>query len=209
MRFLFVVLLSLLINHSLSLAAAIESHSRIVVMNFGTLNNSKIIGLNLEETEKALYDHIVQGLSENKNFELIELPEEKLKSENINTVGIINPKDVKRIGEIVKVRYIVYGKLLNITADETDVKILDNGLTIHAVKAQIVIRMVDVNNGNVIGSAIGSGQSKSSLVKAGIDSIGIISIGTKTVTQDSVTQSLIKAANQATNSLISTIYKNK
>lgn len=191
----------------MSMTSAMENQARIVVMNFGTLNNSKIIGLNLEETEKALYDHVVQNLSDSKKFEVVELPEEKLKSENINTVGIISPFDAKHIGEIMKVQYIVYGKLLNITADETDVKILANGLTIHEVKAQIIIRMVDTNTGAVIGSVIGNGKSKSSLIKAGIDSVGTLTIGTRTVTQDSVTQSLIKAANNATNELVNKINK--
>ena len=207
MKYILVVLSFLIFECSVSLASTIASDSQVVVMNFGTLNNSKIVGLNLVETEKALYDHVVQSFSDSQKFEVIELPEEKLKAENINTVGIISPKDVNRIGEIVKVRYIVYGKLLNITADETDVKILESGLTIHAVKAQIVIRMVDVSTGDVIGSAIGNGQSKSSLVKAGVDPIGTLTIGTRTVTQDSVTQSLIKAANQAANELIAIVCK--
>ena len=195
----------LILEFSIALAAKIPEHSKVIVMNFGTLNNSKIVGLNLIDIEKPLYDYIVGCLSDDNRIEIIELPEEQLKAENINTVGLISPKDAKRIGELIHIPYIIYGKLLNVTADETDVKILENGITIHAVKAQVIIRIVDTNNGIVIGAVTGEGQSKSSLVKAGTD-IVTVTIGTKTVTQDSVTQSLKKAVNKGVNELLNLLY---
>ena len=178
-------------------------------MNFGTLNNSKISGLNLVDIEKPLYDYIINCITDDNRLEVIELPEEQLKAENINTVGLISPKDAKHIGELCKIPYVIYGKLLNITADETDVKILENGITIHAVKAQVVIRMVDTSNGVVIAAVTGVGQSKSSLVKAGAAEIVTVTIGTKIVTQDSVNHSLRKAVDNGIYELLFSLYGNK
>ena len=193
---------------STALAAKIPEHSKVIVMNFGTLNNSQIVGLNLVDIEKPLYDYIIGCLSDDGRLDVIELPEGRLKTENINTVGLISPKDAKRVGELLNIPYIIYGKLLNVTADETDINVLENGLTIHAVKAQVVIRMVDTKSGIVIGAVTGEGQSKSSLVKAGTE-ILTVTIGSKTVTQDSVTQSLKKAVNKGINDLLNLLYKDK
>ena len=190
-------------------AAKIPDYAKVIVMNFGTLNNSQISGLNLVNIERPLYDYIVNCLSDDKRLEIVELPEERLKTENINTVGLITPKDAKRIGEVIDIPYVIYGKLLNVTADETDVKILENGITIYAVKAQVIIRMVDTSSGIVIGAVTGEGHSRSSLVKAGVTDIATVNIGTKTVTQDSVTQSLKKAIEKGIFDLLNSLYGNK
>ena len=189
------------------IAAKIEDNAKIAVLNFGTLNNSKINGLNLNKTEKALYDYAVEYLTDSKQFEVIELSEEKLKSQNINPVGIVSLDEVKLIGELLKIKYIICGKLLNITADETDVKILENGLALHAVRAKIIVTMIDTETGRIIVAAKGEGKSQSSLVKVGTAKIGAITLGTKTVTQDSVTQSLKKATRQSIDNLIIQLYK--
>ena len=207
LKFIIITLL-LILEFSTVLAAKISEHSKVVVMNFGTLNNSQIIGLNLIDLEKPLYDYIVNCLSDDKRLNIIELPEDKLKAENINTVGLINPKDAKRLGEILDVQYIIYGKLLNVTADETDFKILENGVSVHAVRAKVIIRMVDTKSGIVIGAVTGEGQSKSSLVKASAE-IVTVTIGTKTVTQDSVTQSLKKAVDNGISELLTSLFDKK
>ena len=90
MRISIITILIVLFTFSTALAAKIENNAKITVLNFGTLNNSKINGLNLNETEKALYDYAVECLTDSKQFEVIELSEEKLKSHNINPVGIIS-----------------------------------------------------------------------------------------------------------------------
>lgn len=190
------------ILYSIAQAAVVDKNATIIVMNFGSLNNSKITGLNLVDTEKALYDHIVESLSDIGHFHITDLPEEQLHSANINTVGMISLNDTKRIGELLNVKYIICGQLLNITADETAVKILENGLTVHAVRAQVMIVMVDTSNGHIVMAAKGEGKSESSLVKAGTAGLGTLTIGTRTVTQDSVTQSLKKAARQAVINLV-------
>ena len=190
-------------------ALQIADDSKVIVMNFGTLNNSQIIGLNLQETEKALYDYVVQNLTDSKHFFIEELPEEELKAKNINTVGIINPNDAKMIGNITNADYIVYGRILNITASETGAKILESGLSVYEVQAQISIRMASTKDGNIVGMAKGTGKSKSALVKAGTAEIGTLTVGTKQITQDSVTQSLKKAAEQGVSELIKFLFEKK
>ena len=194
---------------SIVLAAKITEHSKVIVMNFGTLNNSKISGLNLVDIERPLYDYIVTCVSDDKRLDVIELPEELLQSEGINTIGLISPKDAKQIGEMLNVPYIIYGKLLNVTADETDFKILENGLTVNSVRAPVIIRMVDTNSGVVIGAVTGEGRSRSSLVKAGVSDIVTATIGTKTVTQDSVIQALKKAVDEGIYELLVLVYEDK
>ena len=198
-----------MMEFSIVLAAKITEHSKVIVMNFGTLNNSKISGLNLVDIERPLYDYIVTCVSDDKRLDVIELPEELLQSEGINTIGLISPKDAKHIGEMLNVPYIIYGKLLNVTADETDFKILENGLTINSVRAQVIIRMVDTNSGVVIGAVTGEGRSMSSLVKAGVSDIVTATIGTKTVTQDSVIQALKKAVDEGIYELLVLVYEDK
>lgn len=207
MRISIITILIVLFTFSTALAAKIENNAKITVLNFGTLNNSKINGLNLNETEKALYDYAVECLTDSKQFEVIELSEEKLKSHNINPVGIISLDEVKLIGDLLKIKYIICGKLLNITADETDVQIIENGLALHAVRAQIIVTMIDTETGRIIVATKGEGKSQSSLVKVGTAGIGIVTIGTKSVTQDSVTQSLKKATKQSIDNLIIQLYK--
>lgn len=199
----------IMVEFSTALASKIPEHSKVIVMNFGTLNNSKISGLNLVDIEKPLYDYIVNCLVDDNRLEVIELQEERFKAENINTTGLISFKDAKRIGEIFNIPYVIYGKLLNITADETEVEILENGISVHAVNAQVIIRMVDTNSGAVIAAVTGSGKSKSSLIKASAAEIVTLTIGTQTVTQDSINQSLRKAINKGIYELLVSLYGNR
>ena len=207
------MIFALLIICSTVTAARVEDHAKVVVIHFGTLESLvRYEGLNFKDTEKAIYDYIVENLYANNHIELIELREEELKSENINIIGTVNLKEAKRIGEILKVKYIIYGKLLNITADDTEVKILENGLTLHSVRAQIMVRMLNVDTGEIIMAVKGEGKSQSSHIKAGIDNIGVITVGTKKVTQDSVYNAIKKAAKSAVDDLIMALYgdnKNK
>jgi len=122
----------------------------------------------------------------------------KLKAEKLKTVGIIDPDTAKKIGNILGVRYIVYGSVANVSLSDVGTQILGSGVTVCTVKARIIARIMDVETGEILMVTRGEGKSKSSYTKVQIGTSMIespaIVIGTVKVTMDSVHNAIQKAA---------------
>ena len=118
---------------------------------------------------------------------------------NVDTLGLISPEDAKKIGEILGVKYIVYGNVTDVTT-ATD-KMLVN---VNRVRAHLVIRIMEVETGKIIMAARGEGQSESAFV--GESEGKFIAVGTVKVSEVSVHNALQKAAFQATDILVERLF---
>ena len=177
-------------------AAELMDKPTVGVMDFGRHVGATTDDIVFENTDKTSSDYIIEALVESGKYDVVDkdLLAEKLMQENLNTKGIIDPDTARRIGEVLGVRYIIYGNVNDVTGSSTGVQIYDNGADVYTVKAHIIARMMDVTTGDIVMAAKGEGKSKSSLAKVGTDSLGYITVGTARISQVSVHNSIKKAA---------------
>ena len=191
--FLTAIIFSLTICNSGS--AKFHEMPTVAVMDFGTLSNAAG-DINTDNVGFAVSDYIIQALLESGKFKVMDKEHlsEVLEENNLDTTGIIPPSRAKKIGEILGVRYIIYGNVNDVNSDTFTLEVVSNGADVHTVKALIIARMMDVETGNIVTAARGEGQSKSSKVKVGTSHVGYFTIGTKRVSQVSVHNAVKKAA---------------
>lgn len=198
MKSIVLLVVCMLLNLSGGEAAVLAAYERptVAVMDFGKHIGAASTDIVLDNTEKTSSDYIIEALVENGRYDVVDkdLLAEKLAEQSLNTTGIIDPDTARRIGEILGVRYIIYGNLNDVTGSSTGVDIYYAGANVHTVKAHIIARMMDVNTGDIVMAAKGEGSSKSSIVKAGEAKVGYITIGTAQISQISVHNSIKKAA---------------
>lgn len=186
-------------------AATIGRNATVAVMDFGTRPGATPAEININNAEYTSSAYIVNGLVNKKCFNIMDkdMVLQQLQSEQLNTVGLIDPDNAKRIGQILHTRYIIYGNIANVSISDTGTKILVGfgggaGVTVCTVKAHMVARVMDVETGDIIMAVKGEGKSKSSYVKVQTGNVftGVqtIKIGTATVTMDSVHNAIAKAA---------------
>ena len=180
-------------------AAVIERNASVAVMDFGTHPNDVPIDINIMNAGLLSSEYITTKLVNDKKINIIsrDLIQNKLQEEHISTSGLINPEDAKRIGEMLGVKYLIYGNVNDVTLAETGTHInfvMGGGVDVATVKAHIIARIMEIDTGNIISAVKGEGQSKSSYVKVKSAPVLTLSVGTKTVTQDSVHNALQKAS---------------
>ena len=177
-------------------AAELMDKPTVAVMDFGRHVGATTDDIVFENTDKTSSDYIIEALVESGKYDVVDkdLLAEKLMQENLNTKGIIDPDTARRIGEILGVRYIIYGNVNDVTGSSTGVQIYGNGADVYTVKAHIIARMMEVTTGDIVMAAKGEGKSKSSTAKVGTDRLGYITIGTAKISQVSVHNSIKKAA---------------
>ena len=178
-------------------AAAEKFHGKpkVAVMDFGKLSDAAG-EINTDNVGLAVSDYIIEALVESGKFDVIakDFAEEILLENGLDTVGIIPPSVARQIGEILGVRYIIYGNVNNVNSDTFTLEIIYNGADVHTVKALIIARMMDVSTGEIVTAARGEGKSDSSKVKVGTAKVGYLTIGTAKVPQVSVHNAIKKAA---------------
>ncbi len=212
MRIVFFICLFLFHIPACTLAGyAIDRNANVAVMDFGTRPGATTAEININNAEHTSNDYIITRLVNRNCFNVIE-KDFALKvaaDEDLNVTGIIDPDTAKRIGEILHVKYLIYGNVANVSVSDTGTEILGaigGGVNICTVKARIIARMMDIDTGTIITVAKGEGKSKSSFVNlaAGRDwmNIKVIEIGSVKVTQDSVHNAIQKAAYAAVDDII-------
>lgn len=184
-------------------APKIDRNACVAVMDFGTRQGATPSEININNAEYTSCEYVINRFVDRDCFTLRdkELVMGKLKSEGLKTTGIIDPDTAKRIGKLLNVKYIVYGNVNNVSVSETGTEVVGTicgGVNVCTVKANIIARIMDVDNGRIIMMARGEGKSKSSHINAsaaknGIKT-GVINLGTVKVTQDSVHNAIQKAA---------------
>ena len=193
---------------SLNAAAIVPDKTAVAVMDFGKHIGAAADGIILTNADKTASDYIIEALVENGHYTVIdkELLNERLAAEGLNTSGLINPDHAKRIGEILGVRYIIYGNVNDVTGNSTKIEVVASGADVHTVKAHIIARMMDVTDGSIVMAAKGEGKSQSSLAKIGAGNIGYLTVGTKKISQVSVHNALKKAAYSMVDKLTERLY---
>lgn len=198
MKYSFWLLICFLLNFSLAEAAVLPVYERpaVAVMDFGKHVGAAAADIILDNTEKTSSDYIIEALVESGKYDVVDkdLLADKLAKEGLKTTGLIDPDTARRIGEILGVRYIIYGNLNDVTGSSTGLDIYYVGGNVHTVKAHIIARMMDVTTGDIVMAAKGEGKSKSAIGKVGKENWGYITIGTARISQVSVHNSIKKAA---------------
>lgn len=186
----------------------------VAVMDFGTRPGATTSEINIHNAEYTSSEYVINQLVKRQYFVVKDkdLVMKQLKANNLKTTGLIDPDTAKRIGDMLGVRYIIYGNVVNVSVSDTGTEILTNiggGVNVCTVKAHMLGRMMDVETGDILMATRGDGKSKSSFVKlrAGNELINahVITIGTKKVTMDSVHNAIQKGAEQMVDNMISTL----
>lgn len=180
-------------------AARIEINSTVAVMDFEPQEGNASTNLDLFNAEKTSSEYVTNRLAASNKFTVIDRYPFEDELKDLDTLGLISPDDAKKIGEILGVKYIVYGNVTDVTT-ATD-KVIVN---VNRVRAHLVIRIMDVETGKIIMAARGEGQSESSFIGDATEKF--ITIGTVKVSQVSVHNALQKAAFQATDILVERLF---
>lgn len=189
-------------------AAKIEDNAQVAVMDFGTHPGAVTIDINIFNAGKTAHEYVLKRLFESQKLNIADrfLVEEKIKSENLNTTGLIDPDTALKLGKILGVKYIIYGNVNDVTLSDVGTQIGIGGVTVCTVKSHIILRIMNVETGEIISAAKGEGKSKSSFVKVGSSDVAVIEVGRTKVTQDSVHNAIQKAAFQGADILIERLY---
>ena len=169
-------------------AAPIDKGAAVAVTNLGVHKGTSDPDVNLLNAQAASSEYVIQRLVMTNNFTVKDrtLLHEAL--QKLNVLGLIAPDTAKKLGEILGVRYIIYGNVTDVS-----VAVEKALVNVNTVKAHIVLRIMDVDTGKILTAARGEGSSASSLV----GDENFFFIGTAKVTQTAVHNALQKAAFQA------------
>ncbi len=183
-------------------ALAFSSSDALAVMDFGTRPGATTAEINIQNAEYTTSEYLISSLVKSKYIvQDKDMVMHRLKDAGLKTAGIIDPDTAKAIGDMLGVRYIMYGNVVNVNVSQNGVGVtLVKGcgsVDVCTVKAHVAARIMDVQTGDVVAMIKGDGQSKSSYVSLGSPLHGIVvSIGTKNVTMDSVHNAIRKAGEQ-------------
>ena len=206
-KFLFTLalMISIFCAAPVSFAVKLENDVNVAVMELDVDSPNVLIDKNVLNSGQIASEYITDYVVNNSSFNVIDktLMEEKIKSANINIKGIIDFKTARQLGQILGVKYIIYGNVSDITAsnEKTDVKVMVVRIlknNVHTVKSHIILRIIDVDSGDILAIAKGEGKSKSSNQSIAM----MILVGSTEVTQTSVHNAIKKAAIQAVDKLI-------
>ena len=187
-RFSILILTALMLMMNQVSAALIESNANVAVMDFGTHPGAVPIDINILNAGRAANEYVTKRLVESGKFNVIDrfMVEETIENEGLNTTGLIDPDTARRLGEILGVQYIVCGNINDVTLSDVGTKILSSGVTVCTVKAHLIMRMLNVETGEILMASKGEGKSKSSFVRVSGGPILTVEVGRTKVTQDSV-----------------------
>jgi len=197
------LLLLMLLTQAAWAAALPPKDTAVAVMDFGTRPGATTSEISIHNAEYTSSEYVINRLVDRGYFTVKEkeLVMDHLKQHNLKTTGLIDPDTAKYIGNLLGVRYLIYGNVANVSVSDTGTQIMTSiggGINICTVKAHMIGRMMDVETGDILMAVRGDGKSKSSFVnlRAGnnLATVHTVKIGTATVTQDSVHNAIKKAA---------------
>ena len=183
-------------------AVLIEKGASVAVMDLGVYKGTSDPDINLLNAEKASSEYVIQRLAATNNFEVKDRTLILNVLEKFNMLGLIDPDTAKKIGEILDIRYIVYGNVVDVS-----VAVGKAGVVVNTVKAHIVIRIMDIDTGKILMAAKGEGESASAFI--GDSEKNFFFIGTTKVSQTAVHNALQKAAFQAVDVLNERVFRVK
>lgn len=111
-------------------------------MDLGVHKGTSDPDVNLLNAEKSSSEYVIQRLVETNNFVVKDRTLILAALEKLNMLGLIDPDTAKKIGEIIGVRYIIYGNVTDVSVD------VEKALaTVNTVKAHLIIRIMDIETG--------------------------------------------------------------
>lgn len=169
-------------------AALIEPNANVAVMDFGTHPGAVPIDINVLNAGKAANEYVTFRLIESGKLNVMDrfMVEEKINAEGLKTEGLVDPDSARRIGELLGVKYIIYGNVNDVTLSDVGTSVLSTGVTVCTVKAHLIMRMMNVETGDIVTASKGEGKSKSSFAYVKGGPIVTVEVGRTKVTQDSV-----------------------
>ena len=201
--FTIIMILTMIFSIPMSFAATIENNASVAVMDFGTHPEAVPIDINIFNAGKASSEYVIDGLVKSNKFDVMDrsLVDNKIKAEKLNTTGIIDSDTARRIGQILGAKYIIYGNVNDVTLSDVNTSVVGSGVTVCTVKSHLILRMMNVETGDIICIAKGEGKSKNAK-----SAVVLIEVGNTKVSQDSVHNALKKAAFQSVDILINRLY---
>lgn len=184
---------------SVEAAALIEINSTVAVMDFEPHEGTSSTNVELMNAEKTSSEYVIQRLISTNKFAVIDKDTKFEELKDIDTLGLISPEDAKKIGEILGVKYIIYGNVTDVSV-ATD-KMLVN---VNRVRAHLMIRLMEIETGKIVMAARGQGDSEISFIGDATEKF--ITVGTVKVSEVSVHNALQKAAFQATDILTERLF---
>lgn len=192
----------------ISAAALIEKNASVAIMDLGTHEKTTDKNLDLMNIEKAASEYVIRRLVEKTKLNVVDRYAVQEKLKNLDTEGLISPEEAKKFGEILGVKYIIYGNVTNFSTytevNDSPSRLPSESTTIY-IEAQIVIRIMDVETGKIIMAAKGTGKDTS----YSINVAGFISAGEYKVTEQEVRKAVEKAAFKATDILVERLFGKK
>lgn len=207
-KLILTVALSVLCACSAAAAPKIDKNPAVAVMDFGTHPGAATADIALANAEGTTSEYVIAKLLSSNRYNVIDkdMARTQLQAAGIRTVGLIDPASARTIGQLLNVRYIIYGNVNDVSASDVGTNlILIGGVKVHTVKAHVIARIMDVTDGTILMAAKGEGVSKSSYTDVNA-LVGGITIGNAIVTQESVHNALQKAAYQAVELLDKRLY---
>ncbi len=196
-----IAFLTMLMMFSTVEAVSIEPDASVAVMDFGTHEGTSDPDVDLMNAERASSEYIIARLIDSKKFTVMDkdIVDALIADEGLNVTGLIDPDTARRLGEILGVRYLIYGNVVDMVVDFN----VEAIVKVRTVKCHIVARIMDVETGKILMAAKGEGKSKSANVS--LDE-KFFMIGTVKVSQTSVHNALQKAAFNAVDLLVQRLY---
>lgn len=188
------LLIMVLVMCLTSTSEAFSNKDNLAVMDFGSRPYATSAEVRTQDFGGAASDYLIHALLKN-GFGVVDkdIATDRLQILGISANGIVEPNAAKKIGEILGVRYILYG---NVSLSDITVEVEDDSyegsVTLCTVKAHVIARIMDVQSGNVVMMFKGDGASKSTYVEAGKHG-NVIAVGSGRVTLDSVNNAIQKA----------------
>lgn len=201
-KFLITILLALSVFVPCS-ASKIEQGATVAVMDFGTHPGAVPIDIDIFNAGQAVCEYLMNFLIATGKLTIVDrtMIEDKIKAENLNVTGIIDQETAQKLGKILGVKYIIYGNVNDVTISEVSGSIAGTNVSICTVASNLILRLMDVETGDIIAVAKGGGKSKS-----GKGSTLVLQVGNIRITQDSVHNALKNAASSTVENLLLKLY---
>ncbi len=180
--------------------AAENNKPRVAVMDLG------VYGSQPSNAGLIASEFLMKALFDTGRFDLIDWENaNEISEEKLLTTGLIPLSVARRIAEIIKVDYLIYGNMSGVNSQDLTFEIAGNGGHIRSVKCSMIVRVMDVKAGEDIIYAQGEGVSKTSELKANTKGLKM-SIGGKEVPTICVRNSVSKASRDAVDKIVADFF---
>lgn len=191
-KYILIFYILLIINTPKAFAEQLYS---VAVMDFSLPQGISSVELAADGSFINVSDCIISELFKDNHFEVKdkEIYASQLAREKIKTSGIIDQKSAQRIGELMGIRYIIYGNVTALGDNKNTNEIKGIGLDMYNVNAKVTLRMMDIQTGEILIAVSGEGHSESSSVKASIKDDYGVHIGVNKVSSVNAYNAIRKA----------------